>query len=61
MPGILIQMPGVTQQSISSIMEKKKQLETKKKWETPFVKTLPFKSTLGGPRTHPYYEDGFYS
>jgi len=42
-------------------MKKESKLETKKKWETPVVRTLPFKSTLGGSRTHPYYEDAFYS
>jgi hypothetical protein len=42
-------------------MKKNKEIVAKKKWETPVVKTLPFKSTLGGSRTHPYYEDALYS
>jgi len=42
-------------------MKKKNKKEIKKIWEKPLVRTLPFKSTFGGSRTHPYYEDAFYS
>lgn len=42
-------------------MKKKKQIETKKKWEAPVVRTLPFKSTMGGAFDHPSYEDATYS
>lgn len=37
-----------------------KQKQSKKKWERPAVKTLPFRNTLGGARVYTY-EDAFYS
>jgi len=42
-------------------MKKNNKEVTKKKWEKPLVRTLPFKSTLGGIERHSYKEDAFYS
>jgi len=42
-------------------MKKKNKKEIKKIWEKPLVRTLPFKSILGGIERHSYKEDAFYS
>lgn len=42
-------------------MKPKKKIETKKRWETPVIRTLPFKSTLGGSRTYYNTENALYS